>query len=82
MSRQFFRIGSSSPLQHGPRSPFDLAFLELRVGKRKYGSSPNDLKSEVPFYLERIVISGVRKKSHIACNHEAKLSFYSWQRVL
>jgi hypothetical protein len=47
----------------------------------KIGSSPNYLKGEELVYLKCPVISGARKKSHLACNHEAHISPYLWRGV-
>jgi hypothetical protein len=45
----------------------------------KIGSSPNYLKGEELVYLKCPVISGARKKSHLACNHEAHISPNLWR---
>jgi hypothetical protein len=40
------------------------------------------LKAKELVYSEFPVISGARKKSHLACNHEAQISPYLWRGAL
>jgi len=47
-----------------------------------WGSSPNSLKAKELVFPEFPVISGARKKTHLACNHEAQISPYLWRGVL
>ena len=43
------------------------------------GSSPNLLRAKEMVYSECQVIPGSRKKSHIACNHEAAIPSWLWR---
>jgi hypothetical protein len=61
---------------------FTKHFFKLVYNMKTCGSSPNSLKAKELVFSEFPVNSWARKKSHLACNHEAPISSRRWRGSL